>query len=127
MRYSPSQTLLHVHALLSDKSRWARGARARDIYGNNVKPHHPEAVAWSINGALAYFSNDLGMTPVAMLQWLDSYVIHLGLAVVVGAVDEDLACAYYQNVDDVNDERLNHETLLQFLQAAAAELAAQGL
>lgn len=44
--------LQEVRALLSDPSRWTKGAFARDASGHNTMPSAGNAVCWCLNGAV---------------------------------------------------------------------------
>ena len=44
---------MKAYELLSDESKWCQGDFARDVHGEAVNSHSPEAVRWCLTGALS--------------------------------------------------------------------------
>ena len=99
--------------LLSDPAHWTQAAVARDAEGRIVKPTSPEAQCWCLEGALARSCNRYGLSPPALLKYLDALVeTELGLD---GHV-----------LNWANDFALNHEDVLAFLDRAIELAGAEG-
>lgn len=49
---SAHQVIVRMLTLLGDSARWCRGAGARDAAGRPCSPTSPQAVAWSLEGAI---------------------------------------------------------------------------
>ena len=97
------EILERVIALLSDYPRWCQGAYAASADGRIVKAGSPEAVAWSIEGAVGICSNEHGVVPLFILEYLDQLVFEL--------TGKDEGVGWY-------NDRCTHEALLNFLQEA---------
>lgn len=72
---SPVEIWSGVCETLSDPNSWCQGAKAMDATGCMVRPMDPDAVFFSIEGAVAYHSNLVGVVPPYMLRLLDQYVL----------------------------------------------------
>ena len=119
MKRSPLETLRIVRKFLEDPEVWTQGARARDAIGQRVKPHHPSAVRWSLNGAIAIASNEWGITPPQLLQLLDDIVREWGAVepfwLPKGGPE------IWETCDDFNDQRPHH-LVMALLDAAIKRL-----
>lgn len=49
---------MKIRELLTDESKWTKGAAARDASGEPVLCNDPSAVAWSLDGALEALYGD---------------------------------------------------------------------
>lgn len=115
----PANEILRIaRILLSDPILWAQGARARDVNGVRVKPHHPRAACWSVNGAIAIASNPWGITPPPLLRLLDGIVREWGLVQPLICVD---GFEIWEDSDDFNDQR-PHRFILALLDEAIARV-----
>ena len=61
--------------LIDDPNHHCRGAAARDTNGKPVRAGHPSAVSFSLEGAVAFGCNDLGILPPHLMRWLDTLLI----------------------------------------------------
>jgi hypothetical protein len=105
---SPLQILGGVRSLLRDEGRWCQQAQARDSVGRTVRTHSPDAAAWSIEGAVARSSNNVGIVPPSMLGLLDQMVIDfLGLGTEAG-IWEDRDVSWF-------NDNFDHASVLEFL------------
>ena len=66
--------LLGAIVLLGHYPNWCQGKVAVSTDGRCVKTSSPEAVAWSIEGAVAKLSNPQGIAPPNLLWYLDHLV-----------------------------------------------------
>lgn len=71
---SPVEVLEQAQELLRDPDRWCVNAHATDQAGNKVRPNSEHATAFSLEGALAWASNDYGIAPPSLLHLLDEAV-----------------------------------------------------
>lgn len=126
MAHSPSITVRVARALISDSRLWTQGARARTELGRKVRPNHPEACQWSIAGALAVASNSMGLTPPALLQYMDQCAQHWGLVSNYTEIDKyGEVHVVWDTIDDFNDIR-PHYMIMDFMDAVAASLQEAG-
>lgn len=68
---SPRTILLRALWVLRDPSRWVNYTRAADVDGRAVAVDDPDAVRWSIEGAVAMASNPHGILPQFFMKLLD--------------------------------------------------------
>jgi hypothetical protein len=129
MRLCPSETLRAARVLITDVRVWSQHARARNSRGRKCDPNDPDAVQWSMTGAIAVVSNRHGVTPPFLLKRLDRMVVELGLVrrlfPVAGDEWEAGCFPIWESCDDFNDFR-THADVLELLDAAAAELREEG-
>lgn len=97
------EILQRVIQLLSDETKWCQGAFAMSADGQRVKAGSPEAVAWSIEGAVGVCSNEYGVIPPNILKYLDQLVF--------GLTGKDETVGWY-------NDRSTHENMLRFLHEA---------
>lgn len=88
---------------LSDDTHWCQGAQALNSNCQKVRINSPDAVAWSIEGAVGKCSNDEGIIPTFILLYLDQVVLEL--------FGNDEGVGWF------NDSH-THEYVLMFLQQA---------
>lgn len=116
---SLSQILRKTIALLEDPARWTTEALARDASGERVSIADPSAVMFSIEGALARASNDVGVVPPAILHVLDQELLdYLGLTTLIDEVDtRQPAVAGILEERDLGwfNDSYSHEEILKFL------------
>jgi hypothetical protein len=107
------QQILHgTYARLSREGSWTIHATARTASGRQVRPVHPEACCWSIEGAIAIQCNQFGYCPPWVLRWLD----HLLLTERV-QINQELGLhpdSVFDDIGDLND-RVQREHVLTFL------------
>lgn len=50
---------MKIRDFFDTSDKWTKGAYARNIFGEEVKPEDPEAVSWNLSGAIClnYFFN----------------------------------------------------------------------
>lgn len=96
--------------LLSSQDRWTQGSFARDRYGDAVKPKDPMACSWCLLGAVAATSNDLGISPPALLRYLE------------GAMNFKYG-DQFSTIGEMNDY-VDHASVMQFLDEAIARFGA---
>jgi hypothetical protein len=115
--------ILHkVIVLLDDEDNWCQGVRATDgkvikVHGEEdklhiVKANDPNAVAVSINGAIGRVSNEFGITPPFILDWLDRLVLEF-----VNDEDKTKGVHNLHDLDWFNDT-YTHEVIMNFLHEA---------
>lgn len=115
----PANEILRIaRILLSDITLWTQNAHARDELGQRVKPNHPAAVCWSINGAIAIASNPYGITPPSIHRLLDSIVREWGM---VQPLFQEGGVEIWEDSDDFNDQR-PHRFILALLDEAILRL-----
>lgn len=113
---SPFQILGDVRSLLHDEECWCQQAQARDLKGRTVRTHSPDAAAWSIEGAVAKYSNNVGVVPPSMLGLLDQMVIDfLGFGTEVG-IWEDRDVSWF-------NDNFDHASVLDFLDYVGERIA----
>lgn len=100
--------LFRARQLLTDIESWCQYSMATTVDGLAVRSEDPLAAKWSIEGAVAKVSNEWGICPPSVLQFLDSVVFDY-----VG-IDE--------NVGYFNDNT-SHEAMLDFLDEATRRAA----
>lgn len=101
--------LERARGLLGEHERWAQGVFARDVNGVPVKPRDPGACCWCLLGAIAACSNELGISPPALLRYLE----------------ETMHFTYkdqFATLGEMNDY-VSHELILAFLDGAIARFA----
>lgn len=95
--------LSKAYLLLSNYQVWCQGAHALNSKCQIVRINSPEAVAWSLEGAVGKVSNDYGIVPYHALKFLDALVLEI--------------TGRNETADEFNDIA-THESLLEFLQEA---------
>lgn len=98
------QVLEAARDLLSDPERWTQGVFARDENGVQVRPKDASACKWCLLGAVAICSNDIGISPPQLLNYLNEMMKHI--------YGDDFA-----NLGDLNDY-VSHSVLLEFMDRA---------
>ena len=63
-----------AYIFLRDQSNWCQGAQALNARCEKVRINSPSAIAWSVEGALGKFSNNLGIVPPVLLSYMDRLV-----------------------------------------------------
>jgi hypothetical protein len=71
----PAEVLRAAHWLLSNPNCLVVGHRAVDDQGRRVRPEHPSAVAWDLEGAVARASNPWGILCPMFIQLLDQLIV----------------------------------------------------
>jgi hypothetical protein len=89
---SALQILRETRQLLSVKERWTKSARARDQFGNVVRPEDPRAVAWCLEGAVARVCNPFGITPASIMRLLDRTIR------IIYYTEEDVTATVYNEL-----------------------------
>jgi hypothetical protein len=74
---TPHEILKKTYDTLSNYTHWCQGADALNKYCQIVRINSPEAVAWSISGAVGKASNDLGIIPLLLLKYLNNLVVEM--------------------------------------------------
>jgi hypothetical protein len=97
-----AEVLLEAKHLLSDMMSWTQYAQARDTRGRSVRPNHPDACQWDIEGAVARFSNDMGILPLAAMYALDRVSVQL-FGHVCPWKEESAMWAYGKHREDLID------------------------
>jgi len=100
---SLAEVLEKTLLLLSVYENWCQGAFALSAERKKVKINSPDAVAWSIEGAVGKSSNDLGIVPLFILKYLD--------LVVVRCTGKNEDVGWY-------NDNYTHEGVIGFLQEA---------
>lgn len=112
----PKEILADVLQLLSEEDRWAWGCLARRTGGRPCKPSHPEVQWFSIAGALAHCSNQVGVVPPSLLRLMDQMVIDfLELGTEVG-IWEDRDVGWFNDTFD-------HKSVVDLLEYTCWRLA----
>ncbi len=99
------QILRETRALLSEESRWTKGARARDCNQNPVRPEDPAATSWCLEGAVAKVCNPFGIMPFSMMRLLDKTVR------IIFHTEEEVGANMY-------NELMCHESIVNLLDEA---------
>jgi hypothetical protein len=119
MQRRAHEVLRIARCLITDVTLWSQWARARDLYGNPVRPHDPTAYCWSLNGALSVASNPYGITPPALLEFLDSILREYGLVELLYCEE---GITLWETCDYFNDMH-PHPEVLALLDEAARRTA----
>lgn len=98
--------LERARRVLGEQGRWTQGVFARDGFGEPVKPKEPTACCWCLLGAVATASNDLGISPPALLRYLEE-VMHF------------IYGDQFHTLGEMNDY-VSHELITRFLDDAIA-------
>lgn len=69
------QILTEARATISDPDSWCQHRIAKDASGHLINPSSPLARQWCLSGAIARASNNYGISPPGILQYLDSFLI----------------------------------------------------
>lgn len=111
------QILEGVYQRLLVEGRWTSEATARTASGRQVKPAHPDACCWNIEGAIAIQCNQYGFCPPWVLRWLDDLLkthrAHINEA--LGLHPDSV----FDNIGELNDA-VQREHVLTFLMFAIA-------
>ena len=105
------QILTDVLALVEDRNRWCQEAYALDIEGNLVSAVSADAAAWSIEGALGVCSNEWGIPPPHLLEYLDQRVLDYMEVPGPPGVWQDYDVGWF-------NDYATHETMVQFMEGA---------
>jgi hypothetical protein len=104
---SPSDIILSALVLLGDYNNWCQGAQAVTAAGRKTRPGSPDAVAWSIEGAVGKVSNPAGIVPPTLIYLLDTLVQE--------DTGSDLGVGWFNDTYD-------HGTVIDFLEEAYRRL-----
>jgi hypothetical protein len=110
-----NDVLRDARELLSVEDRWVQNALAVSVARyydprnytpslTRVKPTDPEAARWCLLGAVAKYSNAIGLVPPSTLQYLDHLATRHGRV----------------SIEELNDN-VDHAGLLAFLDRAILE------
>jgi len=98
------QILVKTAAVL--EQGWTSQAQARNAYGERVHPSDETAVMFSIEGAVARASNDIGFVPPPVLRILDQEVLnYLGLTRLIYDEDNNVTDTREPAVAGIMEER----------------------
>lgn len=102
------ETLIQARELLSDESKWGKGALAVNHNGHYVNPHNVDACRWCLAGAIAKVSPDDG-----------TYI-----ADVINPIAEVFGLENWEEIADFNDSDMtSHEHILALLDRNIERLA----
>lgn len=90
--------LRRAKEILQEPEQWTPRARALDVRGSWVRPDHPTATRWCIEGAVSLACNKFGILPPYFMVVLDRAAMEYGC-------------------DSVNllEDALDHTGVLEFL------------
>jgi hypothetical protein len=113
---SLGQILNKTIAILEDPRRWTIEAQARDQHNRKVHIDDPTAVSFSIEGALALASNDIGVVPPPVLRILDQEMLdYCGFERrAVAGIMEERDLGWY-------NDAYTHDDILTFMRTMSAK------
>lgn len=134
---APVEIFGMVRLLLNDEILWTRQALARDVHGRPVRPNHPDAVCWCVEGAIAFVANDRGVVPPFFMQYMDLVIQYDFMDVIHETFiwREPVNIGNLEDEDDVSfmrlpelvttpifQDRVTHATVLALLDACLRRL-----
>lgn len=116
---SYKQVLADARSLLDEEGRWTQGTFARAELGVPVKPIDPTARCWCLLGAVARCSNEYGIIPPQLLNYLTESV-HARFGFVEHELYTDgTPIPRFVTIGDMNDY-LDHAGIIAFLDECIA-------
>lgn len=112
--------LRDAYELLSDTSRCCTHGVAGDRNKNIVGPADPEAIVWSLDGAISKYCNSMGWMPPWLIRYLDEFARVYCAGVGMDISKDYNALSYFADYG-------HHDQWLDFLLQASADLKARGV